>query len=97
MRTLTAVVFLTAVMLCAGAIAEAQTPTLVLYNGKVATLDATSRIVSAVAIAGENIIAVGDDKSVRALAGSGTRSVDLAGRTVIPELALELALADSIK
>src|SRR3989304_6119027 len=86
MRTLTAVVFLTAVMLCAGAIAEAQTPTLVLYNGKVATLDATSRIVSAVAIAGENIIAVGDDKSVRALAGSGTRSVDLAGRTVIPGL-----------
>ena len=86
MRTLTAGVFLTAVMLCAGTVAEAQTPTLVLYNGKVATLDATSRIVSAVAIAGENIIAVGDDKSVRALAGSGTRSVDLAGRTVIPGL-----------
>lgn len=86
MRVLTVVVFLTAIMLCAGTVAEAQTPSLVLYNGKVATLDATSRIVTAVAVAGENIIAVGDDKSVRALAGPGTRSVDLGGRTVIPGL-----------
>ena len=45
MRVRTVVVFLTAVMLCAGTVAEAQTPSLVLYNGKVVTLDATSRIV----------------------------------------------------
>ncbi len=66
--------------------AMAQTPGLVLYNGKIATLDSKSSIASAVAIAGENIIAVGDDKTVRALAGTATRSIDLGGRTVIPGL-----------
>lgn len=73
-------------MLCTMGPAMTQTPSLVLYNGKIVTLDAKSSTASAVAIAGENIIAVGDDKSVRALAGSATKSVDLTGRTVIPGL-----------
>jgi predicted amidohydrolase YtcJ len=73
-------------MLFLGNLAIAQTPNLVFYNGKIVTLDLKSSVASAVAIAGDSIVAVGDDKSVRALAGAGTRSVDLAGRTVIPGL-----------
>jgi predicted amidohydrolase YtcJ len=64
----------------------AQSPSFILYNGKVVTLDTQSSIVSAIAIAGENIVALGDDASVRALVGAGTRTIDLAGRTVIPGL-----------
>ncbi|MCC6888786.1 MAG: amidohydrolase [Hyphomicrobiales bacterium] len=75
------------VIASAGVPVLAQTPpNLVLYNGKVVTLDPQSRVVTAIAIAGETIVALGDDKSVRALAGAATLSVDLGGRTVIPGL-----------
>jgi predicted amidohydrolase YtcJ len=77
-------VALVTAMLCAGV--HAQTPSLILHNGKVVTLDARSSIASAMAIAGDSIVAVGDDRAVRALAGAGTRVVDLGGRTVIPGL-----------
>jgi predicted amidohydrolase YtcJ len=65
---------------------QAQAPGFIFYNGKVVTLDAKSTIVSAIAIAGDRIVAVGDDASVKAMAGAGTRSIDLGGRTVIPGL-----------
>lgn len=64
----------------------AQSPSFILYNGKVVTLDPQSSTVSAIAIAGEKIVALGDDASVRALVGAGTRTIDLSGRTVIPGL-----------
>ena len=66
--------------------AQAQAPDLILYNGKIVTLDAKSSIASAVAIRGDSIAAVGNDSVVRALARGATRSVDLGGRTVIPGL-----------
>lgn len=59
---------------------------LVLVNGKVVTLDAKSSIASAVAIRGENILAVGSDADARNAAAPGSRVVDLGGRTVIPGL-----------
>jgi hypothetical protein len=51
------------------------------------TVDPAFRIAEAVAIAGGRFVAVGDDETVSALAGPGTRSIDLEGRTVIPGLA----------
>ncbi len=74
------------VLLATSHVAWAQTPTLILYNGKVVTLDPKSSIATAVAIVDETIVAVGDDKSMRALGTGTTRSVDLGGRTVIPGL-----------
>ncbi len=41
---------------------------------------------TAVAIAGDRIVAVGSDADMRALLTSGGRTVDLAGRTVVPGL-----------
>ncbi len=41
---------------------------------------------TAVAIAGDQILAVGDDATVRALAGASTRSIDLHGASVTPGL-----------
>jgi predicted amidohydrolase YtcJ len=78
---------LAAVMALFGsAMAKAQAPNFVFYNGKVVTLDPKSSIVSAIAVAGDSIVAVGDDATVRAMAGPQTRSVDLGGRTIIPGL-----------
>src|SRR5215471_11626016 len=58
----------------------------VLLNGKIVTLAATAPTAEALAVRDGKIIAVGRSADIRALAGSGTRVVDLAGRTVIPGL-----------
>ncbi|WP_067452378.1 amidohydrolase [Actinomadura macra] len=57
---------------------------LVLYGGNVVTLDGKSRTATAVAVAGDRILAVGDDRHVRSFAGPSTSVLDLAGRTVLP-------------
>jgi predicted amidohydrolase YtcJ len=61
-------------------------PDLVLFNGKVITVDAQFSIHEAVAIAGDRILAVGDTERMKAVAGPATRMVDLGGRAVIPGL-----------
>lgn len=63
----------------------AQTPAdLVFTNGRVYTVDVSRPVASAVAVRGDRIIFVGSDIEARALAGSSTRTIDLAGKTVIP-------------
>ena len=59
-------------------------PSLILHGGTVRTLDAVDRCATALAVAGECILAVGDDAEVLALRAPGTRVVDLAGRCVVP-------------
>ncbi|MFI0479039.1 amidohydrolase [Actinomadura sp. 9N215] len=56
----------------------------VLLGGKVVTVDAGFTVASAVAVAGDRIVAVGDDEHVRELAGPSTEVIDLAGQTVLP-------------
>ncbi len=53
-------------------------------NGEIVTMDAESRTVEAVAVRGDEIVAVGTDREVARMAGSGTRVVDLEGRTMTP-------------
>ncbi len=76
---------ITALLTTAGS-ASAQAPDRILFNGKIVTLDSKSSIASAIAISGDSISAVGDDKTLRALAGPNTNTIDLGGRTVIPGL-----------
>jgi predicted amidohydrolase YtcJ len=61
-------------------------PDLVLFNGKVATLDAANTFVEAVAIRDGKIVATGQKGRVKALAGKDTVVVNLKGRTVLPGL-----------
>jgi predicted amidohydrolase YtcJ len=65
---------------------DAGAPDLVLYNGKILTVDGKFSIAQAVAIRGERFVAVGANDPVKALAGANTRHIDLRGRTVIPGL-----------
>jgi predicted amidohydrolase YtcJ len=58
----------------------------VLLNGKIVTLNAAAPTAEALAVRDGKIIAVGRSADIRALAGTGTRVIDLAGRTVIPGL-----------
>lgn len=69
-----------------GAAAAAETADTILVNGKIVTVDDRFRIAQAVAIKGQRIVGVGGNDEVRKLAGSGSRMIDLNGRTVIPGL-----------
>ncbi|MGN6103933.1 MAG: amidohydrolase [Kofleriaceae bacterium] len=61
-------------------------PTLVLVGGDVRTMDPAHPEATAVAIAGDRIVAVGSDAEIRPLATARTRVVELAGRSVAPGL-----------
>ena len=72
--------------LCACGVAAAQPADTVLVNGKIHTLDARSRVVEALAIRGERIVALGRFQQVKPLIARKTAVIDLHGRTVIPGL-----------
>jgi len=67
------------------AAAAAEPPAdLILLHGRIHTEDLKRTIVQAVALRGNTIVAVGTDQQVSALQGPKTRTIDLAGRTVLP-------------
>jgi predicted amidohydrolase YtcJ len=51
---------------------------------RIHTQDSNRGVVQAMALRGNTIIAVGTDRVVSALNGPKTKTVDLAGRTVLP-------------
>jgi len=59
---------------------------LVLFNGKVVTVDVKESIVEAVAVKFGRVLHVGSDEDVKAYVGDDTEVIDLKGRTVIPGL-----------
>jgi predicted amidohydrolase YtcJ len=69
-----------------GAQQPAFVPDLILTNGRIFTSDSTRPWAEALAIHGERIVAVGSAAEVKAIAHSGTRTIDLGGRLVIPGL-----------
>jgi len=66
--------------------ARAQSADSILVNGKIVTVDGPFSIREALAIKDGRIAAVGTTADIRKLAGAGTRTIDLQGRTVIPGL-----------
>lgn len=64
----------------------AEQADLILHNGKIVTVDERFAITQAVAIKGERVMATGRNGDIAKLAGSGTRKIDLKGKTVIPGL-----------
>src|SRR3990172_5351376 len=69
-----------------GRLAAQQAPDVVLYNGKVLTVDKNFSIAQAVAITENKISLVGTDQQVLELASPQTQKIDLKGRTVTPGL-----------
>ena len=56
----------------------------VLHHGKIHTQDPTRRVLQALALRGNTIVAVGTDQEMSVLIGPRTRTVDLGGRLVLP-------------
>ncbi|MBI1955404.1 MAG: amidohydrolase family protein, partial [Acidobacteria bacterium] len=61
-------------------------PSLIVVNGKIATMDKNLSFHQAMAIRGETIWKLGTNQEIRELAGPHTDLVDLQGRTVVPGL-----------
>jgi predicted amidohydrolase YtcJ len=72
----------------AGALVGAQQapPDLILSNGKIITVDERFAIAQALAVRGDRIVAVGSNQDIGRLAGTGTKRIDLHGKSVIPGL-----------
>jgi predicted amidohydrolase YtcJ len=64
--------------------AAAQTPTLVIINADVRTMDAGKPKAEAVAVTGNKITAVGTNTEIRRLIGPETGTIDARGRLVLP-------------
>jgi predicted amidohydrolase YtcJ len=70
-----------------GGIAAAATPPqLILFHGRILTVDSHDSIAQALAIRGGKIIAIGSDRDILRLAGAATQRIDLHGRTATPGL-----------
>ena len=67
-------------------LAQQSAPDIILNNGKIITVDARFSIAQAVAVQDEQIVAVGTNEEITALAGPDTTMIDLKGRSVIPGL-----------
>ena len=67
---------------------------LILYNGRITTLDRSNPTATAVAIGDGKFVRVGRDADVMSLAGSATRVIDLKGRRVLPGLIDNIGLGE---
>ena len=66
--------------------AQGTQPDLILRNGQFTTLDRGNPQADAVAIKDGRFMAVGSEREVMALSGSGSKVLDLKGRRAIPGL-----------
>src|SRR5205085_12149401 len=62
------------------------TADMILYNGKIVTVDKNFNIYTAVAIKDGRILATGSDSDIKKLRGKNTKLINLHGKTVIPGL-----------
>src|ERR1035438_918005 len=86
MKTLAAVTAVSLTMLTTPAPANVSSlaPDLVIISASIHTMDEAHPTADAVAIAGNRIAAIGSTAEIRALAGTATRVIDAAGKTVFP-------------
>src|SRR5262249_6743314 len=66
--------------------AQGPPPDLIFVNAKIYTVDPASSVAEAAAITNGRFTAIGSSARVRSFAGSGTRIIDLGGKTVVPGL-----------
>lgn len=74
-------------LVCGVVLLSAQassSPSLILHNARVYTVDPRSAAAEAIAIAGDRIVQVGKDADILALRTASTRVLDLRGATIVP-------------
>lgn len=71
-------------MMIAGSCTHVENADLVIINGKILTIDKDNPTAEAIAVRGEEIIAVGSTKEINRTIDEGTKVIDAGGRLVIP-------------
>ncbi len=61
-----------------------ETARILYINGDIVSMDFGNRRYEAVAVEGDRIVALGSSEQITSMAQSGTRTVDLGGKTVLP-------------
>jgi predicted amidohydrolase YtcJ len=69
-----------------GIVAAAAPPQLILFHGRLLTVDSHDSIAQALAIRDGKIVAIGSDRDILRLTGAATQRIDLHGRTATPGL-----------
>jgi predicted amidohydrolase YtcJ len=69
-----------------GAAWAAPAPELILFHGRILTVDSHDSVTEALAVRDGKIVAIGTDREILGLAGPLTRRLDLHGRTATPGL-----------
>ncbi|MDQ3666491.1 MAG: amidohydrolase [Acidobacteriota bacterium] len=59
-------------------------PTLIVFNATIHTMDSGKPTAEAVAVYGQRVVAVGSNKEIKGMAGAGTRLIDARGQLVLP-------------
>ncbi len=81
------ILFIVALIISYTALLPAQDKAdLILYNGKIISVDPQDHIYKAVAVKGDKVLALGNDTDILPMAGSPCRLIDLKGKTVSPGL-----------
>jgi len=75
---------LTLILSCATQSARQDVADLILFNGKIFTVDSSQPWAEACAVKAGRFIAVGDSKTVNQYAGDATERIDLRGRLALP-------------
>jgi len=75
---------ITITMLYFTVVSLAQSPDIILHNGKIFTADKIHKYTEAIAITGDKISAIGKNEAVTKLKGANTQMIDLGGKTVVP-------------
>jgi predicted amidohydrolase YtcJ len=81
-----AILVLATLTLGAAAARAERPPDMILFHGRILTVDSRDSIAEALAIRDGKIIAIGNDRDIHRLAGAATRRIDLRGRTATPGL-----------
>ncbi|NOX88971.1 MAG: amidohydrolase [Calditrichaeota bacterium] len=65
---------------------KGQKADLILFNGKVVTLDSLNTVAEAIAVKGDRILATGSNSAIKKLSGDHTKFIDLKGALAVPGL-----------
>jgi len=90
-RTISLWIFVATCIVCGDAdvrseTGPAETADFIIHHANIVTVADRFRLARAIAIKGDRILAVGDDKAILKLKGLNTRVLDAHGRTVLPGL-----------
>lgn len=84
MKNLPSILFLLLVVIYSNSCKDAPTPSLILINGKIATMDNNNPTAEAIAFEGERIISIGSTADIEQLKDEQTEVIDLKGNFAMP-------------